>query len=147
MVLGLSQYYINKRKWRDSTCACSRRFQAPFRGEWLGIPSPGFLFTKPRIAAMPLSALHLTTYSPRPRTGWGQFPVVLGRHPRRGVLQCIMGCVGPNSQSAQSLSADTGWYACMFDVGFAVIICQRRASTSPPRGVLYIRCPTPLPAR
>ena len=147
MVLGLSQYYINKRKWRDSKCACSRRFQAPFRSEWLGIPSPGFLFTKPRTAAMPLSALHLTTYFPRPRTGWGQFPVVLGRHPRRGVLQCIMGCVGPNSQSVQSLSADTGWYACMFDVGFAVTICQKRASTSPPWGVLYIRRPTPLPAR
>ena len=147
MVLGLSQYYINKRKWRDSKCACSRRVQAPFRGEWLGIPSPGFLFTKPRTAAVPFSALHLTAYSPRPRTGWGQFPVVLGRHPRRGVLQCIMGCVGPNSQSVQSPSTDTGWYTCVVDVGFVVPICQKRASTSPPRGVLYIRCPKPLPAR
>ena len=74
MVLGLSQYYINKRKWRDSKCACSRRVQAPFRGEWLGIPSPGFLFTKPRTAAMPLISSASHRLLPPPSYWLGSVP-------------------------------------------------------------------------
>ena len=153
MVLGLSQYNLNGVNGGTPGAPVSRCLPAPFRGEGLGIPTAGFLFTSRWIAAVPdLKSGGYASHRyipPALALGrmWARSGPQAAPAQRRPTLHHGPSNTGPTHSQCRAPPAGDGWYAC----ARTLRVCGPRAPEKgihrPPRGVQSWKLHTPLLAR